>query len=108
MDPKFIILAQLAPGAAAETVLYAVAATEHIIANEIVVCNRSGAGASFRISISQLGAATSTKDYFYYDTPINANDTFANDINLTLNATDVIRVYASSANLTFTLLGART
>lgn len=107
MDPKFTILAQLAPGAAAETVLYTVTATEHIIANEIIVCNRGGAG-SFRISVSVLGGPTAPKDYFYYNLPILANDTFANDMQLTLNAGDVIRVYASTANLTFTLLGAKT
>lgn len=102
------ILAQLVPGAAVETLLFQVPAQSKALIQEFVVCNRAGAGSSFRISISLLGAATTTKDYLYFDLPIAGNDTFSNELGLTLNASDVIRVYSSSVNLTFTLLGALT
>lgn len=99
------ILAQLAPAVTTETVLFTVPATRKGLIGEIIICNRQGSPASFRISISQLGAATTAKDYLYFDFPIVGNDTFSTDLGVTLNATDVMRVYAGSANLTFTLFG---
>ena len=99
------ILAQLAPAAITETLLFAVPATRKGLIQELCVCNRAGSPSSFRVSISQLGAATQTKDFLYYDMPIAGNDTFAVEIGVTLNASDVIRVYAGSANLSFTLFG---
>lgn len=102
------ILAQLVPGASAETVLLAVPSRLMARVDELVVCNRSVTAATFRVSISQLGAPTATKDYLYYDLPLSGNDTFACELGLTLNPTDTIRVFASTANLTFTLMGENT
>jgi hypothetical protein len=51
------------------------------------------------------GAATSNKDYLYYDLLIGGNDTFIATIGVTLATTDVVRVYASSANISFSLYG---
>lgn len=102
------ILAQLVPGAAVEAVLFTVPAKGKSRIQELIVCNRSATPATFRFSISQLGAPTATKDYIYFDLPIPGNDTFSNEMGLTLNATDTLRVFASTANLTFTLLGANT
>ena len=57
------------------------------------------------LSIAISGAATTNKDYIYYDLPIGANDTFIATIGVTLAATDVVRVYASNTNLSFSLYG---
>lgn len=99
------VLVQLAPGATTETDLYKVISGDHARLDELVVCNRSAVQVSFRVSISVGGGATQTKDYIYYDLSLSMNDTFANEMKLTLNSGDVIRVYASSADLTFTLFG---
>lgn len=106
MTPK--ILSQLAPPALTETELYQVPSGAKAQLSEIVVCNRSGSQASFRISISQLGAATAAYDYIYYDTPLAGNDTLAAELDLSLDSRDTIRVYASSSDLSFSLFGART
>lgn len=89
-----------------ETLLYTVPGQTKQRIDEIIVCNRSASPSSFRVSISLLGAATATKDYLYFDLPILGNDTFACELGVWLDAADVIRVFASSANLTFTLIGA--
>ncbi len=108
------VLAQLVPLATTETVLFQVALSTHARIDELVVCNRSAATQSFRISISLGGVATQTKDYIYFDLPITANNTFSNEMGtggtsgLTLNQRDVIRVYASTADLTFMAFGAVT
>lgn len=107
-DPRFYVLAQLSPNATAETALYTVPINEHIIANEIIVCNRDAVASSFRISISLDGGVTDVSEYLYFDLPIQANDTFANDMKLTLGVGSVIRVYSGSGLLTFTLFGAKT
>ncbi len=108
------VLAQLVPLATTETVLFQVALSTHARIDELVVCNRSASLVSFRMSISLGGNATQTKDYIYFDLPLIANNTFSNEMGnggtsgLTLNQRDIVRVYASTADLTFTLFGAVT
>ena len=99
------ILAQLAAPASIETLLYQVPAGSRSFIAELSVCNRSGVATSFRFSISKLGAPTAVTDYFYFGTPISANDTFASEIQVTLNPFDAVRVFTPSANLTFALMG---
>jgi len=41
----------------------------------------------------------------YYDLPIEANDTFTATIGMTLATTDVVKVYAGTANVSFNLYG---
>lgn len=99
------VLGQAAPSATTETDLYTVPSSTTASVSSVVVCNRSTA-ATFRISVSVDGAATANKDYLYYDVPIPANDTFVATIGVTLGDTDKIRVYASTANLSFSAFGA--
>lgn len=102
------ILAQLAPGAGVDTVLFTVPKVGYALIDELAVCNRDVNPAAFRFSISLTGGATATKDYIYFNLPIVGNDTFVNEIGVTLPAGAIVRVYASSANLTFTLFGSTT
>ena len=104
-NQNVVILAQLACPASIETLLYQVPAGFRSFIAELSVCNRSGVSTSFRFSISKLGAPTVVHDYFYFGTPINANDTFASEIQVTLNPFDAVRVFTPSANLTFALMG---
>ncbi len=98
------ILGQQAPGATTETALYTVPASTSAVVSSIFICNR-GTAATFRISIDQAGGGTANKDYLYYDTALPANDTLLITAGVTLAATDVINVYASSANLSFSAFG---
>lgn len=97
------VLGQAAPSATTETTLYT--APSQAVASTILVCNRSASPTSFRVSVAVAGAATENKQYLYYDLAIAGNDTFAATIGLTLAATDVVRVYAGAATLSFTLFG---
>lgn len=99
------ILGQAAPAAITETDLYTVSASTETIVSSIVVANRAATDATFRISISDNGAATATKDYIAYDTVVPGNGQFVATIGITINATDKIRVYASTANLSFNAFG---
>lgn len=100
------ILGQASPSATTETELYICPSTSaDTVISTITVCNRSASVATFRISNSVASGATATKDYIYYDTILAGNDTFASTIGITISPTDVVRVYASTANLSFSLFG---
>lgn len=99
------VLAQTAPSATTLTDSYTVPWATMTTISSVVVCNRGGTAATFRLSAAVAGAADATKQYLYYDVPLAANDTFIATIGLTLNATDVLRVYASNGNLSFNTFG---
>ena len=93
------------PSAATLTSLTAVPASTTYVITTINVTNRSATGTSFRIAHAPAGAADDNKHYLYYDAPIGGNDTFQITTALPLATTDVIRVYATLATLTFNFHG---
>jgi hypothetical protein len=105
MATIYKVLGQSSPSATTETALYTVPSATSAIGSSIIIANRSTSVATFRVSIAVSGAATSNKDYIYYDLPIGANDTFIATIGITLATTDVVRVYSSNTNLSFSLYG---
>lgn len=99
------VLGQSAPAATTEIDLYTVPAATEAVISSIVATNRAVAAGQIRISIRVGGGVTANKDYLYYDLPVSGKDTFVATIGITLAATDVVRVYASSANFSFNLFG---
>lgn len=99
------VLGQAAPSATTETDLYTVPASTEAVISTLMVANRSSSDATFRVSVSVAGAATATKDYIGYDLTCGGNGINAFTLGITLAATDKIRVYASSANLSFNVFG---
>lgn len=102
-QPK--VLGQLNPAAATLTDLYTVPAATSAVVSTLVVANRSATETSFRISVAPAGAANDNKQYLYYDVVILGNDTFAATLGITLATTDVVRVYATLATLSFQVFG---
>jgi hypothetical protein len=102
------VLGQVATLATTETTLYTVPASTTTVISSLVVCNRGNSVATFRVSIAVGGGATQNKDYLYYDVLMPPNDTFVLTGGVTMNATDVMRVYASTANLSWNLFGEET
>ena len=98
-------LGQSNPSAATLTDAYTVPASTQATVSSLVVCNRSATATTFRISVAIAGAANDNKQYLYFDTNIPGNDTFIATVGLTLAATDVIRVYATLATLSFGFFG---
>lgn len=98
-------LGQSAPSATTETTLYTVPASTSAIVSSVVVCNRSGSADTFRVTHNVGGGATATKDHLCYDHAIGANDTVTLTLGITMAATDKIKVYAGTANLSFNLYG---
>lgn len=100
------ILGQSAPAATTETALYTVPAARVTTCSTLVVCNRAATAATFRVTVAVAGAATTNAQYLFFDQALDGNSTFTATIGMTLATTDVVRVYASTANLSFNLFGA--
>lgn len=72
----------------------------------IVVCNRAAVSATFRISVAVRGATDDVKQYIMYDVPIVPNDSIPFDgLSIGLGPGDIVRVYASLGNLSFSFFG---
>jgi len=99
------LLGQKNPLAATLTDLYPVPALTGTVVSSIVVANRSATATSFRISVADAGAVDSLEQYLYYDIAIPGNETFVATIGATLETTDIIRVYATLATLSFNAFG---
>jgi len=105
MPTTYKILGQSAPSATTSTDLYAVPSSTQAVVSSIVVCNRDSAAATYRISTAENGATLANSQYIAYDVTVGGNDSTIITIGATLGDTDKIRVYASTANLTFTAYG---
>jgi hypothetical protein len=99
------ILAQTNPSATTLTDSYTVPGATSTTISSIVVANRSATPTSFRVSVAAAGAADNNKQYLYYDLAIPGNDTFIATVGITLATTDVLRVYATLATLSFNIFG---
>lgn len=104
MAQTYKVLAQVNPSAAALTTGYTVPALTSAVVSTIVVTNRSVATA-FRISVAVAALADTNKQYIAYDVPIAANETITFTLGISLATTDVIRVYATLATLSFNIFG---
>lgn len=105
MAQTYKVLAQSNPLAATLTDAYTVPGATSAVISTVVITNRSGTATTFRISIAVAGAADDNKQYISYDAPIAGNDTIAITIGATLATTDVLRVYATLATLSFAAFG---
>lgn len=97
------VLAQSAPSATTLTDAYTVPSSTDVTVH-VVVANRSAVATMFRISVAANGAGDATSQYIAYDTAIAGNDVYVSP-KITANASDVVRVYATLATLTFTVTG---
>ena len=105
MAAIYKVLGQSAPAATTNTNVYTVPANEAAVISTIVVANRAAAAATYRIAIRPAGAAIANQHYIAFDVTVGASDSTTLTLGLTLAATDVITVFASTANLTFSVFG---
>jgi glucose-6-phosphate dehydrogenase assembly protein OpcA len=105
MATTYKVLAQLNPAATTATTLYTTPASTQTIVSTISVCNQSSSAATYRIAVRPSGAALAAQHYIVYGATVPASDSIMLTVGITLAATDVITVYASSANLSFSAFG---
>lgn len=105
MANTYKVLGQSNPAATTATDLYTVGAGKSAVCSTITICNQAATAATFRIAVRPAGAALAAQHYIAYDTSIPANDVLTMTIGLTLAATDVVTIYASTATMSFNLFG---
>lgn len=105
MAITYKILGQSAPAVTTSTDLYTVPSATQTIVSTITVCNRDAASGTYRLSISPDGAAVANSQYLAYDVSVDGNQTVALTLGITIDASDKIRVYASTGNFTFNAFG---
>jgi hypothetical protein len=105
MPTAYKVLGQVAPSATTATTLDTVPSATQCVVSTIVVCNRAATAATYRIAIRPGGATLANEHYIAYDSTVAANDSTMLTIGITLGAADVITVYASTANLSFSAFG---
>ena len=105
MAQAYKVLAQSAPAATTNTDMYTVGAGLQVVASTVTICNRSASSATYRIAVRNGGASLANQHYIAYDATVTANDTIALTLGLTLQASDIVTVYCSSANLSVSIFG---
>ena len=105
MPTVYKVLGQSNPSATTATTLYTVPSTTSTVVSTITVANLAGTSATYRISVRPAGASQTNAMYLAYDVTVGALDTTTITLGVTLATTDVITVYASTANLAFQAFG---
>lgn len=105
MATTYKTLGQAAPAATTSTDLYTVPSATSAIISTVVITNRSTSPATFRLSQSLAGATLANKDYLAYDVAISSNSFITLTLGITMATTDKLRVYASTADLSFSAFG---
>lgn len=105
MATNYKVLGQVSPTAATATTLYTVPALTQAVVSSIVVANISTSTLSYRIAVRPDGETLANKHYLAYDTAIAPNSSTVFNIALCLDAGDVITVYESGADLSFSAYG---
>lgn len=105
MAQAYKVLGQANPLALTLTTLYTVPAATAAVVASVTVCNLDSVPITFDISVAVAGAADTTKQYLYYLVTVPVGDTFTATLGITLATTDVLRCYASTANVAFNAFG---
>jgi len=105
MPTTYKVLGQSNPSATTATTLYTVPSATQAVISTIVIANLTATAATFRIAVRPAGATLANSQYIAYDITVGASDSTALTLGVTMNTTDVLTVYASTANLTCTAFG---
>jgi hypothetical protein len=105
MATTYKVLGQSNPSATTATTLYTCPAATQTVISTITVTNQAGTSGTYRIAIRPNGATLATEHYIVYDATISANSVTAYTLGITIDASDVVTVYASSTDFSFNAFG---
>ncbi len=105
MATNYKVLGQAAPSATTDTTLYTVPASTQTVVSTITVCNRGTSAATIRIAVRPGGVSLANQHYQAFDLSVDGGAILPLTIGMTLAATDVITVRASTANFSFSAFG---
>jgi hypothetical protein len=108
MPTTYKVLGQDNPSATTNTLLYTVPSSTSAVISTVVIANQTSTSATFRLIVQKSADVSATilaKQYLAYDVTVGAADTTALTLGMTLATGDVIKAYASTANLSFNIFG---
>ena len=106
MPTAYKVLAQRAPAATTEETLYTVPSSTSAVVSTIAISNQAGSSGTYRIAVRPAADdSTTQKHYIVYGATVAASDSIMLTLGVTLAAGDLIRVYASSADMAFSAFG---
>ena len=112
MATAYKILGQVATstlGATTEGTLFTSTDVETIVSS-LVITNQAGSSATYRIAVqpsADAGSNAADKHWIVYGATVAASDSVILTVGLTLAAGDRIRVYGSTATLSFSAYGSQ-
>jgi hypothetical protein len=80
-------------------------ASTSAVVSTLVVAKRAATAATYSIAIRPAAATLANQHYIAYDVALGASDSTTLTLGITLAATDVVTIYASTANTSFNLFG---
>lgn len=105
MATAYKVLGQSNPSATTATDLYTVPSATEAVISTIVVCNQTAVDATFRVAVRPNGETLAAKHYVAYDVTVGASDSTTLTLGITMDATDVLTIYGSTATLSFNAFG---
>ena len=105
MATTYKVLGQVNPAATTATTAYTVASSTEAVISTITIANLGSAPATYRLAVRPNGETLANKHYIVYDSTVAPQSTDTLTIGMTLDATDVVTVLASSATMAFNLFG---
>ena len=105
MPTTYKVLGQSNPSATTATTLYTVPSATQTVVSTASIANLGAAPATFRLAIRPSGTTLANQHYIVYDASVAPQDTVTLTLGMTLGATDVVTVYASTATMAFSLFG---
>jgi glucose-6-phosphate dehydrogenase assembly protein OpcA len=105
MPTTYKVLGQSNPAATTLTTLYTVPSATTAVVSSIVIANLDSTSATFRIAVRPDGASIANSQYIAYNITVGASDSTVLTMGITMDAADVLSVYASTANVTFSAFG---
>lgn len=104
MPQNYKVLGQSNPNAATLTTLYTTPAATQAVCSTLSICNL-GVSTTYRVAVRPAGASVSNQHYLVFDSALNAGDSILLTLGISLAATDVVSVFAGTANVSFSLFG---
>jgi hypothetical protein len=101
--PAYKVLAQVAPSAATATTL--LTASSATIVSTLNASNIGGTQDTIRVAVRPSGATLANQHYIAFGVPLAAGAVFSIQGGLTLANTDVITVYSTTGNTSFSAFG---
>jgi len=105
MANAYKVLGQIGDASANDVTLYTCPASTETVVSTIVICNRETAANTFRIAVRPDGATLANEHYLAYDVNIDASDSVTLTLGITVDASDLITVGSSDANVSFSAFG---